>query len=194
MSKRNIKYIIKIAIIIAVLFAVSVGLALIIKNASNSKQVPVKDEDISFVAETNSIMIKGIVSVSDDFGKNISERNNGAFGYLKFDVINRTKYDRSYQIFITKKDSEKKEINGGYITFYLTDLMDQPMSGYQVNKLPTYNDLRYPSDKPDSRVLYSGLVKGNDRKQFILRVWIDETYVVSNEDVDFSFDISARAI
>jgi len=195
MSMKNVRYIIYLLVIIIVLFACSVGFVLLLKDSKANEVPPVQDDDVSFIAEKDVIDIKSIISVSDDFGRNLDEENNGAFGYLKFDVKNNTGYDRGFQIYITKNDlDEKEEINAGYITFYLTNLSDIPMSGYTENKLPSYYDLKVISDKADSKSLYSGIIKGNETLHYVLRVWIADNYVVLNNEKKFSFEIGARAV
>ena len=140
-------------------------------------EVKVNPEDVKFSSDSNTVIIKNIISVSEDFGKNISEENGGAFGYLKFSVTNKTTEKRDFQIYITKNDVASKEINSNYITFYLTDSDDNPFDNYTGNKLPTYNDLDV-----------------KEKKNFTLRVWIDDSYLVVGDEEIFSFEIGARAV
>ena len=192
MPKNKIQYILFLLFIIIVLFFCSVAFVLLIKGVKTSPTV--SDGDVSFVADSNTIIIKSILSVSKEFGKTIHEDNGGAFGYLKFEVVNQTDEVRNYQIYITKQSIAKQEINSNYMIFYLTDENDQPFEYYQKNKLPSYVDLVVIRDKPDSKLLYQGMINGSESKKFILRVWISDSYLVMGTDDTFSFEIGARAI
>lgn len=194
MSKKKLKYIIFLVVVIFLLFICSVFLILSIKKYQDSKVAPVEENDVSFVADSNTIIIKNIISVSEDFGKSIHEENGGAFGYLEFDVVNRTNLDRNYQIYITKLDSTVKEINSSYMTFYLTNYSNVALDGFTGNKLPSFDELNYIKDKADSKRLYQGSLSANQTEHFILRVWIADNYVVSNTEESFSFEIGARAV
>ncbi|MBP5678498.1 MAG: hypothetical protein J6X28_01560 [Bacilli bacterium] len=194
MSKKNIKYILFLLFLIIVLFFCGVCFIIIVKDSMNQDNQPVKDNDVVLMAEDKTITIKNIISVSEDFGKKIDEDNNGAFGYVKFDVVNKTTYDRGYQIYITKQEPSVKEINPSYMTFYLTDLSDEPMKGYLGNKLPSYDDFKYISDKADSKSIHTGIIKGGETLHFVLRVWITDNYAVMKEEENFVFTIGARAV
>lgn len=194
MKKENLRYMINLIIIIVVLFACCVGFALLLKNKANDGQDPVREIDVTMVSEKNNITIKSILSVSNEFGKSITEENNGAFGYLTFDVVNNTDYDRGFEIYVTENTSSEKVINGSYIIYYLTDFTDKPVTGFTENKLPSYRNLKVLSDKADSRLLYSSMIQAGGKKQFILRTWIDDLYVIQNDNEEFSFDVRVRAV
>ena len=190
MTKSNLKYIVFLVVVILLLFVCSAGIVLLLKK-ENPK---VNEKDVSYVAETNTVIIKSIISVSEEFGKKLDEENGGAFGYLHFDVVNNSNEERNYQIYVTKLNTNIEEINSNYVTMYLTDKNNKALNGFTGNQLPSFNNLSYIENKPDSKELYTGTIKGNDKKSFILRVWLAENYVVSGEDESFSFEISARAI
>lgn len=194
MTKKNMRYVFNLVVVIIVLFACSVGFAVLLKSNVKNGQDPVREIDVTMVSEKKNITIKNIISVSDEFGKGIQEENNGAFGYLNFDIVNHTDYDRGFEIYITEDTSTEKKLNGHYINFYLTDFTDKPVMGFTDNKLPTYYDLKILSDKADSRVLYSGIILANSKRQYTLRVWIADTYIIDNEEKEFSFTIRARAV
>ncbi len=160
----------------------------------DKKAANVNSEDVSYIADSNAINIKNIVSVSEVFGKSIDEENGGAFGYLHFEVKNNTNEERNYQVYITKQDSTVDEINPNYITFYLTDSNNKPFELYTGNKLPNYDDFSVIEDKPDSKEIYNGTIKANETSKFILRVWINDSYVVTSKEESIAFEIGARAI
>ena len=178
--------------IIVLLFVVIVGIVLFVK--SNTPVEKVDPADVTYEADTNTIIVKNIISVSEDFGKNIEEEKGGAFGYLHFDVVNHSNEERNYQIYITKLMPSTKAINPSYITYYLTDENNNALEGFTGNKLPSYDDFHYIEDKADSKSIYEGTLKGNEEAHFILRVWIIDNYLVTETEESFSFEIAARAI
>lgn len=194
MSKKNLRYMCFLIVVIVFLFVCSAGMILLIKDANERKTPPVEDGDVSFVADSNTIIIKNIISVSEVFGKTIDEENGGAFGFLEFDVVNNTNLDRNFQVYITRQTPTTKEINPNYITFYLTDSSNIPFSEYTGNKMPSYDDFSYIVDKADSKSIFTGMLKPNEKAHFILRVWIADNFVIGNEEESFSFEIGARAI
>ena len=192
MSKEKLKSMMILVAIIILLFIVAVGIVLAVK--SNIPEETVNPTDVTYVADTNTIIIKNIISVSEDFGKNIDEENGGAFGYLHFNVVNQSNEERNFQIYITKGTPFIDEINSNYITFYLTDENNNALEGYTSNKLPSYNKLHYIEDKADSKSIYKGTLQGNEEAHFVLRVWINESYLVTEKEESFLFEIDARAI
>ena len=179
MSKKNVRYIIFLLVIIFILFLCSVFFIVLVKDHNDKKIAPVDPEDVSLVADSNTI---------------IYEDNAGAFGYLEFDIKNNTNVDRDFQIYITKLESPVKEINPNYITFYLTNYANVAFDEFTGNKLPSYDDFHYLEDKADSKRIHEGSLAPNEEKHFILRTWIAENYVVDNTEESFSFEIHARAV
>ena len=194
MSRDKLKYILFLTIVIVFLFICSAGMILLIKDSNERKKPPVEEGDVSFVADTNTIIIKNIISVSEEFGKNIQDDNGGAFGYLEFDVVNNTNVERDFQVYVTKQTPTTKEINSSYIFFYLTDFSNIPFSEYTGNQVPCFNDFYYIKNKTDSKSIFQGTLKANDTAHFILRVWIADNFTISNTEETFSFEIGARAI
>lgn len=187
-NKRN--YLFTILVIIAFLFILSVLIVIGIKRNFSS----VSPDDVTFDADSNTVIIKSLLTVSDEFGKTISDDNGGYYGYLEFSVTNNTDKKRNYQIYIQKNDINIKEIDENYVKFYLTDFNDHPFNKYSSNILPDYGSLNFLSDKPGCKLLYSSSLNGVETKRFKLRVWISDTYNISDEENAFTFVISARAV
>lgn len=191
MRKDKRKSIISVVVFIIFFFVISVGYILLIKPKTDYK---IDKDSIRFVGDSKSVTIKSMLSVSNKFGKSIEDDNGGAFGYLVFDVTNDSNHSQKYQVYITKTDDAVKELNSGYVLFYLTDNNNQPYKGYTNNKLPSYDSLDGVIDKPGSYILYSDVLNANESAHFILRVWLAESYIVSDLEKTFSFTIDARAI
>ncbi|MBR6136706.1 MAG: hypothetical protein IKQ06_00965 [Bacilli bacterium] len=191
--KKNYRYAIFLLVIIVVLFFCSIGIITLFQDKKIEIE-KVNETDVAFVSDANSIVINNIISVSDQFGKSITESNNGDFGYLEFEVVNNTNEIRNYQIFITRLFSDYKEINPSYVSFYLTDDNNKVMKGFDTNKCPSYEDFNFIDNKADSKLIYKDSLKGNERKKYKLRVWLTENYVVDHSiEEQFAFNIGARA-
>lgn len=172
------------------LFIISVSIVLFAKNKILGV---VKEDDVSLVASSYVVSIDDKLSVSDDFGKSITDDNAKSFGYVDLEIHNTVDNTRNFQLYITEKDTDN-EINPNYVKFYLTDEDDIPFTFYSGTKLPSYVELNYLVDKPSSKLLYTGILDGNETKKFKLRVWLTDSYIVENSEKTFNFDISVRAI
>ena len=75
MTKKNMRYVFNLVVVIIVLFACSVGFAVLLKSNVKNGQDPVREIDVTMVSEKKNITIKNIISVSDEFGKGIQEEN-----------------------------------------------------------------------------------------------------------------------
>ena len=60
--------------------------------------------------------------------------------------------------------------------------------------VPTYRSLSYIEDKPDSKIIYTGEIKKGQKKKFVLRVWLADNYIVTDDVHDFSFSLGVRAV
>ena len=190
MDKHKKNYIFIFSIGIIILFVLSVFLVLGIRRLMTGA---IHENDVYLNSSDYIINIEDRLSVSDEFGKSITDDNNHSFGYIEFEIENNVNYDRNFQIYITEKEKEK-EINPSYIKFYLTDENDNPCDTYNLSKIPSYVDLNYIDDKPSSKLLLTDSVEKMGTKKYKLRVWIIDSYTVENTDNTFSFEISVRAI
>ncbi len=191
---KNTKYVVYLFAIIVLLFILSVSIVILMKGVTSSNAI-VEEEDVTLNVNSKVVIIKNILSVSDAFGKTITDDNAGSYAYVDLDIHNNVSEGRNYELFITSSDNEKSVINPSYVKFYLTDDKDVPFSDYSLSKIPTYVDLEYIEDKPSSKVLYSGFLKAYDNQKMILRVWLSDNYVISmDEDKNFTFEIGVRAI
>lgn len=198
MSKSMKKNIFKALGVIVLLFIIFILGILIFKHStsSNNTNNVVNSEDLSVNFKDNSkIEIKNILPVSDTLGITFdgSGTADGIQGYSEFTVENLGSSKSNYEIYITKIDNDN-EINGNYVKFYLTDDEDVAFDNFNSNILPTYNKLSSLSNKPDSKLLYSGTINSNDKINFKLRVWLSDSYAVSDDLEVFDFEIFVRFV
>lgn len=143
---------------------------------------------------TDIIELTNKLPLSDDIGKNYTGTGmeKGIEGYSEFTISNPNDRKVNYEIYITKMNVEKNEIKSNYIKLYLTDDQNNPLEGFENNKIKSYYDLYALSDKPGSRLLYKGSLVAGSSKKIILRSWISDTYGFSKTEEEFSFDIDVR--
>lgn len=143
---------------------------------------------------TDIVELNNKLPLSDEIGKNYNGTGmeKEVEGYSIFTVSNPNDRKVNYEIYITKMDIEKDEIKSNYIKFYLTDDNNNPLDGYEKNKIKSYHDLYSLSDKPGSRLIYKGSLVSSASKNFILRTWVSDTYAFNKKEEGFKFDIDVR--
>ena len=48
---------------------------------------------------------------------------------------------------------------------------------------------------PSGRIIYSGTIKGGEEKQFLLRMWVSESYsLLENNDDNFTVSIKVKKV
>lgn len=188
MFEKYIKQIIMAFLIVAVCFCLSFYVTLYLRkhfNNTNTKNLIV-NYDVS-----DSIKISNSLPISNALGKKIDESNEKQ-GYDEITIKNPNNSDVKYQIYLKRIKQDAESIDENYIKLYLTDDADNPLSGFEKNLIPTYYSLTYLNDKPDSKLLYRGVIKGNTSEKLKLRVWVADTYVITSNKKDFSFKIYVK--
>ena len=163
-------------------------------NRNNSKRVYVLEEHY---VETNNVYLNSSFPVSDALGKVYKGDADDAKQVLKeFTYKNEYSTDINYQVYLKKnsKCSGNNEIGNEFVNLYLTDSNDNALNGFTNNKLPTYSSLSVIDDLPDSKLLYSGIIKSNSSMKSKLRAWVSDLYSLGNDNKCISFDIYVRSI
>lgn len=163
-------------------------------NRNNSKRAYVLEENY---VETNNVYLNSSFPVSDALGKVYKGDADDSKQVLKeFTYKNEYSTDINYQVYLKKnsKCSGKNEIGNEFVNLYLTDSNDNALNGFTNNKLPTYLSLSVIEDLPDSKLLYSGIIKSNSSMKFKLRAWVSDLYSLGNDNKCISFDIYVRSI
>lgn len=163
-------------------------------NRNNSKRAYVLEEHY---VETNNVYLNSSFPVSDALGKVYKGDADDAKQVLKeFTYKNEYSTDINYQVYLKKnsKCSGNNEIGNEFVNLYLTDSNDNALNGFTNNKLPTYSSLSVIDDLPDSKLLYSGIIKSNSSMKLKLRAWVSDLYSLGNDNKCISFDIYVRSI
>lgn len=191
-KQENHSYVLKsVAIVLLSFAALGLFIAIFVKIDDYEKskyKIDVKFSDNDIVQLTNKL------PVSDDIGKNYtgSGVEKGIIEYKSFTITNPNERKVSYEIYLTKLENKIEDLRTGYIKLYLTDGKNKPVEGFETNKISTYYELPSLSDKITSRLLYSGSLVSGGSKEFILRSWVSDTYILSNKEEDFRYDIGVR--
>lgn len=152
--------------------------------------------DVKLIGNDNEISVANVLPLSDVSGKslNVDTVNDKILNGLDFSIegTGSTKKSVNYEVYLIG-DSENI-INPSYIKVYLTDNFDNPFNLYASNVVPTYSDLRVSNTKADAKIIYAGSIKGGERKDFKLRMWLADNYFINDSEQQFSGIIDVRRV
>lgn len=143
----------------------------------------------------NEVYLSSKLPITDASGKSLDSTKiqAGIVGYAEFSVIaDDIKADSlKYDIYLEDVISGN-EFNYDYVKVYLTNEEDVPLKQFASNIVPSFVNIRVSLDEPDKRVLTTGRIKKGEVKKFRLRVWLSDTYVLSDELKEFKGKISIK--
>lgn len=125
----------------------------------------------------------------------ISNIQSDIIGYAEFslELEAGASEETQYEIYLTDiTDSDVFKYD--YVKVYLTDENDNPYKQFEVNKVPSYTDMRISLSAPEKRILLAGTIKPSEVKKFKLRIWVADTYVLDNNEKEFKGRISVKTI
>lgn len=153
------------------------------------------DDSISFnyLSDNEEIVVSNSLPMTDEVGKNISASNykSGITEYVEFEVKSNVSDKVKYEIYLTKEDLEL-EVPVKFVKVYLTDSDDVALKYFDESQVPTFYDLRLADTNPSGKLLYSGTLKSNESKKFVLRMWVADTYALTPEKVSFSAKLHVK--
>lgn len=140
------------------------------------------------------ITIKNKLPLSDAIGKKYdgSLVEEGTESFIEFSIVNEDDDLALFEIYLTRNHITPREIKENYIKLYLTDEYDQPVIGFDKNRLPVYSELPYLIDKPSSKLLYSDILDGHSTKKYRLRAWLSDSYSISSLPETFQFEVGVK--
>lgn len=192
MKKLNENHVLKtVSIVFLSLLALFLIIAIVLTIKNYNKRFYKLDIDY----ENNSVVdLTNKLPMSDEIGKNYNGVGveKGIAEYKKITITNKNKAKVNYEIYLTKIHKEEKDIRSNYIKLYLTDEKNNPIKGFDKKQVISYYDLLSLNDKPGSKLLYSGSLANDESDTFILRSWVADTYLLSNEEESFEFNIDIR--
>lgn len=161
---------------------------------SKNQNLENKNQSISTDFDNpKTITLSSTLPISDELGKKLDGKGteDGIQGYTIFNITNNTNAEVDYQVCLSKKEVEQ-EIRENYIKLYLTDEADKPMEEFKQNAIPTYSDLLPLDDSSDLVLLHEGTLSKKEKRTLVLRSWLSDSYTVSNEKYNFTFDVVVK--
>lgn len=194
MVKKDVKQLTLAIIVIVCLFVVFMGFGFLFDKYKSSEN---KTYNLSVkFSDNRNVYLENTLPVTDKIGKELDgvSSSKSLQGFKEFSIENNYDKKIDYQIYLKVKNSCENMIDEEYIKLYLTDNSNNPLSGFENNKLPTYSSISTLNDKPDSKLLYTGSINKNSISKFRLRVWVSDLYSINMDKECFSFDIYVKSI
>ena len=143
-------------------------------------------------SELNILKITNSYPINDTDGKNLFVDNyGGTYDYFDFEVKSNYDEDVYFEIYLTKEDFEN-EIELSYVKFYLMDLDTGEEILNMDGSVPTFYDLRIATSDPGAKRLHYGLLAAGEVKKYRLKMWLSDTYSISNEVNEFEVKVHTK--
>ena len=138
---------------------------------------------------TNSIHISNKLPLTDESGRTLDASNvdDDILNEISFSVESTgdTNISSNYEVYL-ESDENDDTIDPNYVKVYLTDGDGKAFKDYSGNEVMTYRNLRVSKSSASGKLLYSGTIFGNQKQEFKLRLWLDETYFLSDTKKEFN--------
>ena len=146
---------------------------------------------------TNSIHISNKLPLTDESGRTLdaSNVNDDILNEIAFSVesIGDKNISSNYEVYL-ESDENDDTIDPNYVKVYLTDGDGKAFKDYSGNEVMTYRNLRVSKSSASGKLLYSGTIFGNQKQEFKLRLWLDETYFLSDTKKEFNGIIKVKKL
>lgn len=146
---------------------------------------------------TNSIHISNKLPLTDESGRTLDASNvdDDILNEISFSVESTgdKKIASNYEVYLESEENDDT-IDPNYIKVYLTDGNRKAFKDYSGNEVMTYRNLRVSKSSASGKLLYSGTIFGNRKQEFKLRIWLDETYFLSDTKKEFNGIIKVKKL
>ena len=146
---------------------------------------------------TNSIHISNKLPLTDESGRTLDSSNvdDDILNEISFSVESTgdTNISSNYEVYL-ESDENDDTIDPNYVKVYLTDGDGKAFKDYSGNEVMTYRNLRVSKSSASGKLLYSGTIFGNQKQEFKLRLWLDETYFLSDTKKEFNGIIKVKKL
>lgn len=163
----------------------------------NNKTNNLINDELDVKFDTSDIInISNVLPVSDTLGKSFSKDSvsEDIQGYVEFSIKNKIKRSVKYQIIVTVQNDSYKKIKENYIKFYLTDSDNNALKGFDSNIIPSFYSLKSINGKKYSKLLYEGILVDGETNNFILRMWLSDSYGKTDIKENFIVDVDVRTV
>lgn len=146
---------------------------------------------------TNSIHISNKLPLTDESGRTLDASNvdDDILNEISFSVESTgdKKTSSNYEVYLESEENDDT-IDPNYVKVYLTDRDGKAFKEYSGNEVMTYRNLRVSKSSASGKLLYSGTIFGNQKQEFKLRLWLDETYFLSDTKKEFNGIIKVKKL
>ncbi len=146
---------------------------------------------------TNSIHISNKLPLTDESGRTLDASNvdDDILNEISFSVESTgdKKIASNYEVYLESEENDDT-IDPNYVKVYLTDGNRKAFKDYSGNEVMTYRNLRVSKSSASGKLLYSGTIFGNRKQEFKLRIWLDETYFLSDTKKEFNGIIKVKKL
>ncbi len=146
---------------------------------------------------TNSIHISNKLPLTDESGRTLDASNvdDDILNEIAFSVESTgdKKTSSNYEVYLESEENDDT-IDPNYVKVYLTDRDGKAFKEYSGNEVMTYRNLRVSKSSASGKLLYSGTIFGNQKQEFKLRLWLDETYFLSDTKKEFNGIIKVKKL
>lgn len=146
---------------------------------------------------TNSIHISNKLPLTDESGRTLDASNvdDDILNEISFSVESTgdKKIASNYEVYLESEENDDT-IDSNYVKVYLTDGDRKAFKDYSGNEVMTYRNLRVSKSSASGKLLYSGTIFGNQKQEFKLRIWLDETYFLSDTKKEFNGIIRVKKL
>ena len=146
----------------------------IIINTGNSDNT---NKNYVSIVDNQELVIENILPLTDEVGSTFSRSNSGSNIYYKFKIKSNYNKKAKYRILLSTKDG-KEFIDNKYIKILLSDSDDNILKEYKTDSVKLVTGLEQFNNK---YVVYSDSLKGGAEEEFILRMWVADSAVYSDE-------------
>ena len=172
----------KRSIILIIIIVFLIMMFLIFKNSYAKYDDSTNLNYVSLENKTNKVSITSPLSLNDEVGRQITSNKNGVNIYYKIKLKSKVNKTANYKI-LFDADGVTNTIGNNYIKVLLSDKKDKIIKFYDRDSYVTLNSLPLFNDK---MVLYVDKLKANQNEEFILRMWVSDFYVITDEEQHFS--------
>jgi hypothetical protein len=146
---------------------------------------------------TDSIHISNKLPLTDESGRTLDASNvdDDILNEISFSVESTgdKKIASNYEVYLESEENDNT-IDPNYVKVYLTDGNRKAFKDYSGNEVMTYRNLRVSKSSASGKLLYSGTIFGNQKQEFKLRLWLDETYFLSDTKKEFNGIIKVKKL
>lgn len=146
---------------------------------------------------TNSIHISNKLPLTDESGRTLDASNvdDDILNEIAFSVESTgdKKTSSNYEVYLESEENDDT-IDPNYVKVYLTDGDGMAFKDYSGNEVMTYRNLRVSKSSASGKLLYSGTIFGDQKQEFKLRLWLDETYFLSDTKKEFNGIIKVKKL